>query len=579
MGIHDYESDVYNGNLQTLYNCVAKVNQTILPSDPSSQFSFAYSMEITSFNRILSDLQEICTKSVSAYEKAKGEVCVADADSAAKMADPISDLATLTNTLNNITSVMSGANAGGQVLNCVQCNTIIEANSKITEYLNFDDNTKSYNYNWVNIGKLLQSDADELSESDYYILVEILLTMSSAEGKVNCEYLQNFVDLGYTNSQISKYDYKKSWVYTAFNPSGNDREDIRYISNVANLSQTFINTVYLYEKLTESESTDGTYSLELKNILENVVEYFPSIEWRKRIYDSDIVLEGNIWSGGVYVINSEVLDSFNNDCKAHVSISLSKDASYYEMSSNSYNQGNVVLTEDNGSMLHQLSASEDGYTDYTIKYYIKCDENETSDMTALGYFSKDKLRCFYQKFDMEEKVASKIVDFAASFIPNGSVFVDKGISIATDFLGILSEKNKVDLNNMSMDNCITQIEEYEKEIKQQENLGVRHKTLIIAENHVQYDNSHAYVNEVTVDKSKAFSTDVIESDTVFDKDLLSKQYAYIVYKFKEDDYVESEEFKAEVETLSTQIKEYLQTGKVIEGSLLDSYIKKMNISN
>lgn len=125
MSTHNYTAEVYNGNLQILNNIIGRISNTILPSDPSSQFSFAYSMEITLFNRVLSDLQEICAKTVSAYEKAKGEVCVADADSAAKMADPISDLATLTNTLNNITSVMSGANAGGQVLDFTQCITTV----------------------------------------------------------------------------------------------------------------------------------------------------------------------------------------------------------------------------------------------------------------------------------------------------------------------------------------------------------------------------------------------------------------------------------------------------------------------
>ena len=125
MGTHNYSTESYNDNIQILKNSISRINQTILPSDPCSQFSMAYSVEVASFNGVLSDLQEICTKTVSAYEKAKGEVCVADADSAAKMADPISDLATLTNTLNNITSVMSGTNTGGQMLDFTQCITTV----------------------------------------------------------------------------------------------------------------------------------------------------------------------------------------------------------------------------------------------------------------------------------------------------------------------------------------------------------------------------------------------------------------------------------------------------------------------
>ena len=68
MSTHNYTAETYNGNLQILNNSISRINQTILPSDPISQFSMGYSVEIASFNSVLSDLQEICVKAISAYE-------------------------------------------------------------------------------------------------------------------------------------------------------------------------------------------------------------------------------------------------------------------------------------------------------------------------------------------------------------------------------------------------------------------------------------------------------------------------------------------------------------------------------
>ena len=246
MGTHNYSTESYNDNIQILKNSISRINQTILPSDPSSQFSFAYSMEVTSFNRILSDLQEICAKTVSAYEKAKGEVCVADADSAAKMADPISDLATLTNTLNNITSVMSGANTGGQVLDFTQC--IITVNQLTYEgivgidepdFENMSDEDVKYYYDYyMNIPEDQLTDENRRqieryleslkSKSNYANEFVKLYEKMYGEIKINdidktswdnhsperYEYVKYLVCLGWSKILISKYFSTQAKCYT-----------------------------------------------------------------------------------------------------------------------------------------------------------------------------------------------------------------------------------------------------------------------------------------------------------------------------------------------------------------------------
>ena len=200
MGIHDYESDVYNGNLQTLYNCVAKVNQTILPSDPSSQFSFAYSMEITSFNRILSDLQEICAKTVSTYTDVKGKVCECDASHAGKLEDPIHDLSSVTAAMNSMASVMiSGGNTStfGKELeeSLSDCTYEGMAEVKLSEYVTYDDTTGEYTYDWTQLSLDLQSGMDCSSELIFLIYDAFMDDCDN----IDLDELENFLKVLATN--------------------------------------------------------------------------------------------------------------------------------------------------------------------------------------------------------------------------------------------------------------------------------------------------------------------------------------------------------------------------------------------
>ena len=125
MGTHDYTTEACNGNFQVLEGCRYRFEGLELPSSissyPKSEFFEEHLFEIISFNSVIGNLGSICSQIDLAYQSVRNEVVKSDVDSAAKMADPISDLVTLTNTLNNITSVMSGTNTGGHILDFTQC--------------------------------------------------------------------------------------------------------------------------------------------------------------------------------------------------------------------------------------------------------------------------------------------------------------------------------------------------------------------------------------------------------------------------------------------------------------------------
>ena len=174
MSTHNYTTEVYNGNLQILNNIIGRISNTILPSDPSSQFSFAYSMEITSFNRVLSDLQEICAKAVSTYTDVKGKVCECDASHAGKLEDPIHDLSSVTAAMNSMASVMiSGGNTStfGKELeeSLSDCTYEGMAEVKLSEYVTYDDTTGEYTYDWTQLSLDLQSGMDCSSELIFLI--------------------------------------------------------------------------------------------------------------------------------------------------------------------------------------------------------------------------------------------------------------------------------------------------------------------------------------------------------------------------------------------------------------------------
>ena len=200
MSTHNYTAETYNGNLQILNNSISRINQTILPSDPISQFSMGYSVEIASFNSVLSDLQEICAKTISVYEKAKSEVCGNDTDSAAKLEDPIHDFSSLMTTLNSMASVMiSGGNTStfGKELeeSLSDCTYEGMAEVKWSEYVTYDDTTGEYTYDWTQLSLDLQSGMDCSSELIFLIYDAFMDDCDN----IDLDELENFLKVLATN--------------------------------------------------------------------------------------------------------------------------------------------------------------------------------------------------------------------------------------------------------------------------------------------------------------------------------------------------------------------------------------------
>ena len=200
MSTHNYTAETYNGNLQILNNSISRINQTILPSDPISQFSMGYTVEIASFNSVLSDLQEICAKTISVYEKAKSEVCGNDTDSAAKLEDPIHDFSSLMTTLNSMASVMiSGGNTStfGKELeeSLSDCTYEGMAEVKLSEYVTYDDTTGEYTYDWTQLSLDLQSGMDCSSELIFLIYDAFMDDCDN----IDLDELENFLKVLATN--------------------------------------------------------------------------------------------------------------------------------------------------------------------------------------------------------------------------------------------------------------------------------------------------------------------------------------------------------------------------------------------
>ena len=200
MSTDNYSAETYNGNLQILNNSISRINQTILPSDPISQFSMGYSVEIASFNSVLSDLQEICAKTISVYEKAKSEVCGNDTDSAAKLEDPIHDFSSLMTTLNSMASVMiSGGNTStfGKELeeSLSDCTYEGMAEVKLSEYVTYDDTTGEYTYDWTQLSLDLQSGMDCSSELIFLIYDAFMDDCDN----IDLDELENFLKVLATN--------------------------------------------------------------------------------------------------------------------------------------------------------------------------------------------------------------------------------------------------------------------------------------------------------------------------------------------------------------------------------------------
>lgn len=441
MSTHNYTTESYNGNVQILKNSISRINQTILPSDPISQFSMGYSVEIASFNSVLSDLQEICAKTISVYEKAKSEVCGNDTDSAAKLEDPLSDIAVLTNVLNNMTSVMGKGTDGGLISNfagyTAAMSTLVYdgiSDIRLSDYVTYDDETGKYTYDNDKIKELLLSKnlcggsriyipcvmGTDWADEDIYIIEKILYTCVSSSG-VNSDELEQIFK---SSMDMDSESYKSLWsrissdisavANTAFNvnasylsdSSNKGKEDYKALVNINSLKD-IVNAFYGFsDDISEIQSEKG----ELESELEKLKMSDKGLTFDVNIFGFDVEIGGALLTDREKAVKDRIeqlenkIGNYNDlDLKityesgstknegGHYKITLNDDtkangtsASIYEYSSDTnctLMGAKIDITKDDAiQALESLKTDADMYDTYEDYMNAKITEEEKSAM-------------------------------------------------------------------------------------------------------------------------------------------------------------------------------------------------------
>ena len=153
---------------------------------------------------------------------------------------------------------------------------------------------------------------------------------------------------------------------------------------------------------------------------------------------------------------------------------------------------------------------------------------------------------------------------------------DTGLSVTSGILGAFAEQESVNLNNAQVDNCIKAVNEYSDKIVAMQNMGIRFDTAVVVHDHVKYSEHSSW--EISVDKGADKEISVTESNFVFDRDLLIKQYKTIVYGRSRtlEECCADPKFVEEVNELCRDVEEYMSTGQLKDGSQLQAYKAEWN---
>lgn len=494
-----------------------------------------------------------------------------------------------------------------------------EINSSLEEYVELDKTTQKYTYHWNEIEDLLSRPKDELTETEYMTLVAILNTMMNEQGYIDTESLQHFINLGYTTpSAVTRDD-----VHTSFDHSElaghHSYVNYNYLQNKAYLNETFLTTVVLYDTIFQNSVSDNSSS-NLNDLLKIIVNDYSVIEWRMRLNLDHFDTEQDFWSGKTYV-KEETLNYFNNNCVPQINIQYCNDTSkdglmYYLIYSNAYDNG--VETAD-GEPPYTITKDGVKHQDPTIKLYVNCSGDESADSRMVNLQSESELSSFYQDYDLASGVAKNIIEFAISFIPGGEYIngaislansseaieqisgsmnlikksdledltdgtkveisskgekaIDGGIDLVDKAAGIYVDYKKSELNNEKVDICKKAVDNLHNELSNLKNLGIRYDTVVVR--YDEYDKNNNYDRDWTsYIENKKNSNSISEMDFMnysLDSDLLLSEYNNTKKNVGEASVdASSEEFLE----LQKQVKEYIATGDLEEGSYLSNYISK-----
>ena len=471
--------------------------------------------------------------------------------------------------------------------------------SSLSNYLDYDSKTGKYTYNWSEIEAIFAKDASELSEAEIQILMAILSTMMDENGNIDAENLQRFINSGYTlPNSVTKDDFHESFETL---PNGS-KVNYYYLQNKSYMSDALKMVSLLYNEACESASVNGMNN-NLNNLLLILVENYSVIEWRSVVNPSR-----DYWSGELYISEKD-LDWFNEMCKANISIEYvdvknGSGLDYYLITSNAANYGNVRTATVDGQIIHRNGPDADGYSDYTIRMYVDC-KNNNSDMEAVILNCKAILARYYQEFNIEEVLSDELIMMVAKYAPFGGDLIsslynfasqtgaiksgvdgvksadlnssgkvseksEKGIDIGLNeisrILGIYAKYKKVKANNEQVMQNQEATSEFADVFRMMNNLGIRYNTMTVKYSHTSYHDNGKGINvDSSKDCNKSTNCEITPSDYEFDSSLLRNQYNTIMHTTISD---------SDFADLEKQVQEYMKTGKITDNSIFANYINE-----
>ena len=492
--------------------------------------------------------------------------------------------------------------------------SVREFNTRISSYVELDQTTGKYTYNWKEIEGLFSRDTSSLTEVDYQILVYTLSTMVDSEsGQIDTENLKTFLSAGYTKpSKVTKYDYHESFSRL---PNG-DKYVYYYVQNKSFMSDALKRVTYLYSEMC-NENVISPPNNDLSNMVQTITENFPVIEWRQVINPSREYMSGKLY------ITDKDLDSFNDMCNPNISISYVDDSgeasgsglSYYNITTNTYNKGNVRTTRVENGLTWRNDPEADNYSDCTVRLYIGCN-NANSDLKAATINADVILNKDYKEFNWARVLTDEGLKLIAEYVPFGGEVIKTGLDIASQtetigeinsvvkagketdlngltnmskekekkidtglgevsrFLGIWTKYNAVVENNKKVDKNKETLAENNGQFCALNNLGLKYDTMVVRYEHCSYSDD-GYGIKVDSDKncSKSTSCTIEQKGITYDSDLLRNQYNTIMFQNTQKNYINDSEFQQ----LETDIQKYRQTGKCEPGSIAETYLKKCRL--
>lgn len=200
MADHNFTTDTYDANTAILDECKAHIAETVLPSDPASQFddgSTLDRMAIDAINSVLGKVSQIVETSVSNYSMAKTEVINSDGSFYSKLNDSVDNAALLLNALCKMNSIMSTSFQNGVIFfyNGSSSNLVALLSEpliplKLRDYVHKDKNGNLI-YDWDAIAGLI--DKEFYTDEDMVIFTNIIdsLVVDNEDG--TSSFSDNFI--------------------------------------------------------------------------------------------------------------------------------------------------------------------------------------------------------------------------------------------------------------------------------------------------------------------------------------------------------------------------------------------------